>query len=217
MQESFFSSVLLNYRNIIAHVERLVEGLLRRQREDHTDEAPIIRSIGDVILEAALEWGDDYVYYAVNLPFAKERLKQERKANPAFDQFVSVCIFFLPTSPNSSLFEVISRYSPVGQTPESSSLILSILGQPIGCYGIPSSCEKSSSTLPTTMRTGRPLRPRWRFLHDRARRPMLASPTPTCVSSAGDTTLTWSSINTGPHTYVVFSLICHSYFLATGI
>lgn len=76
-----------NHRELAAHIRILVEKLHVRQREEN----PIVQTIGDIFLSAALEWGEAYNTYLVNYPLAISRVKREILVNPRFKTFVEAC------------------------------------------------------------------------------------------------------------------------------
>lgn len=61
------------------------EALLQRQRE----QGPVIQNIGDVVINAALDWGPAYCHYARYYPFADATIKAEKARNTTFDQFLT--------------------------------------------------------------------------------------------------------------------------------
>ena len=75
-----------NYRQLIDQVGRFLENLHQRQR----DEFPVIQTVGDIFLDAALDWGDAFVRYIVNYPLAIARVKRETAINSRFREFVEV-------------------------------------------------------------------------------------------------------------------------------
>lgn len=86
-RDDFIKEVFGNFRELIGHVKNFVERLHIRQRE----ESPIIRSIGDIFLEAALEWQDAFVTYVSAYPIAKSRIGREQTVNPRFRDFLERC------------------------------------------------------------------------------------------------------------------------------
>jgi hypothetical protein len=61
-----------------------------RQRE----EAPVIKRIGDVFLDAATEFRLAYPIYVGHLPLAEKRMKDEVENNPEFRLFLEVLFSF---------------------------------------------------------------------------------------------------------------------------
>lgn len=86
-RDDFIREVFGNHRELVAHVKVFVEKLHIRQRE----ESPIIRSIGDIFLDAALEWQDAFVTYVSAYPIAKSRITREQSVNPRFRDFLEAC------------------------------------------------------------------------------------------------------------------------------
>ncbi len=72
-RDDFIREVFGNHRELAIHIRALVERLHIRQREEN----PIIQTIGDLFLSAALDWGDAYTTYLINYPLAISRVKRE--------------------------------------------------------------------------------------------------------------------------------------------
>ncbi|PWN29409.1 hypothetical protein BDZ90DRAFT_230285 [Jaminaea rosea] len=86
-RDDFIREVFGNHRELVSHVKAFVEKLHIRQRE----ESPIIRSIGDIFLDAALEWQEAFVTYVSAYPIAKSRIGREQSINPRFRDFLEAC------------------------------------------------------------------------------------------------------------------------------
>ncbi|UZJ52746.1 hypothetical protein CBS101457_002066 [Exobasidium rhododendri] len=86
-REDFIREVFSNHRELVGHISKLVERLHVRQREEN----PIINSIGDIFLDAALEWGGAFETNMTNFPLAKNRILREASINPRFKDFLEVC------------------------------------------------------------------------------------------------------------------------------
>ncbi|EPQ31558.1 uncharacterized protein PFL1_00891 [Pseudozyma flocculosa PF-1] len=86
-RDAFIAEVFGNHLELTAHIRQLVERLHVRQREEN----PIVQTIGDIFLGAALDWGDAYVQYLVHYPLAISRVKREMAINPRFKAFVETC------------------------------------------------------------------------------------------------------------------------------
>ncbi|SPO21830.1 related to ROM2 - GDP/GTP exchange factor for Rho1p [Ustilago trichophora] len=86
-RDDFIREVFGNHRELAAHIRVLVERLHIRQREEN----PIVQTIGDLFLSAALDWGEAYTTYLVNYPLAISRVKREISINPRFKAFVEAC------------------------------------------------------------------------------------------------------------------------------
>lgn len=65
---------------------RLLEVMYVRQRE----QAPVVKGIGDIFLDAATEFRMVYPTYVGNLPNAEKRMKDEVEHNPEFKRFLEV-------------------------------------------------------------------------------------------------------------------------------
>lgn len=86
-RDTFLREVFGNHLELTAQIRELVERLHIRQRE----ESPIIQTIGDLFLSAALDWGQVYNAYLINYPLAISRVKREMSVNPRFKTFVEAC------------------------------------------------------------------------------------------------------------------------------
>ncbi|CAD6899902.1 unnamed protein product [Tilletia controversa] len=85
--DDFVKVVFGNHRQLASHIRGLVEELHVRQAEQH----PIVRSVGDLFLNAALSWREEYCAAIANYPFAANRVQKEVLKNPAFDTFLKEC------------------------------------------------------------------------------------------------------------------------------
>ncbi|WFD30797.1 Rho guanine nucleotide exchange factor [Malassezia sp. CBS 17886] len=85
--DEFCAVVFGNCMQLQAHITAFVDRLHERQRE----EFPLVQGIGDVCLDAVLEWGDAYIAYVEHYPIALDRLKREVAANARMRQFVDDC------------------------------------------------------------------------------------------------------------------------------
>lgn len=63
----------------------MLERLQKRQKESY-----VVNNIGDIFLECALEFGNDYVNYNGHFPLADNIIKIEKARNPEFKQFLEV-------------------------------------------------------------------------------------------------------------------------------
>ncbi|PWN53390.1 hypothetical protein IE53DRAFT_404637 [Violaceomyces palustris] len=86
-RDAFIAEVFSNHRELTEHIRLLVEMLHVRQREEN----PIVQTIGDIFLNAALRWGQAYNTYLVNYPIAISRVKREMAVNLRFKAFVEAC------------------------------------------------------------------------------------------------------------------------------
>lgn len=53
-------------------------------------DGPFVTAVGDLFLQAALAWSQDYIDYTVNSPFAELACKEEKTHNTAFNSFLMV-------------------------------------------------------------------------------------------------------------------------------
>ncbi|KAN0061414.1 Rho guanine nucleotide exchange factor [Thecaphora frezii] len=86
-RDAFIAEVFSNHLELTTHIRQLVERLHVRQREEN----PIVQTIGDIFLSAALDWGQAYTMYLINYPLAISRVKREISVNPRFKAFVETC------------------------------------------------------------------------------------------------------------------------------
>lgn len=86
-RDDFIREVFGNHRELVWHVRNFVEALHVRQRE----ESPIVVSIGDLFLDAALQWQSAFIAYVANYPIAKSRIGRETQINPRFREFIESC------------------------------------------------------------------------------------------------------------------------------
>lgn len=84
--DEFLSQTLLNISSIRDHSRSFLTALTTRQKE----KPYIVRAIGDVILQAALDWGKDYIAFTVGFPLAESYFKEEKATNPRFNDFLMV-------------------------------------------------------------------------------------------------------------------------------
>lgn len=85
--DSFVREVFSNHRELTGHIHSLVERLHVRQRED----GHVIQHIGDIYLNAALEWGGAFEVNMTSFPLAKYRLAREASKNPRVHDFLEQC------------------------------------------------------------------------------------------------------------------------------
>ncbi|KAK4698467.1 RHO1 GDP-GTP exchange protein 1/2, partial [Phenoliferia sp. Uapishka_3] len=72
------------------HSRRLVEALKTRQAKN-----PVVSGIGDILLEAALDWGKEYYEYLTGFPMAHALFAEEEGKNPRFKEHVMTTDFDL--------------------------------------------------------------------------------------------------------------------------
>ncbi|TFK71669.1 hypothetical protein BDN72DRAFT_957951 [Pluteus cervinus] len=85
--EEFIDEVFGNILDLRECNRHLLEVLYVRQRE----QAPVIQRIGDVFLDAAVEFRLAYPFYIAQHPAAEKRMKDEMDSNPAFRLFLEQC------------------------------------------------------------------------------------------------------------------------------
>ena len=85
--EIFLDEAFHNYRSLLEVHQRLLESLQQRQIEQH----PQIYSIGDLMLDAALNWHDAYMEYVTHYPIARAKVQEEAMKNPRFEAFLEDC------------------------------------------------------------------------------------------------------------------------------
>lgn len=88
--EEFIDDVFGNVLDLRECNRRLLEVLYVRQRE----QGPIIQKIGDIFLNAAVEFRLAYPTYIGHYLIAEKRLKDEIESNGGFKFFLEVC--FVP-------------------------------------------------------------------------------------------------------------------------
>lgn len=86
----FTNQVFANLDELRAYSGRFINILLARQRE----QTPVVQSIGDIILDAALEWGQAYMDYAEATVNGEYLVNEEKNRNSAFSTFLTVRLFF---------------------------------------------------------------------------------------------------------------------------
>ncbi|GAA5977124.1 hypothetical protein JCM21900_003491, partial [Sporobolomyces salmonicolor] len=80
---SFLSSVLLNISTIRLHSRAFLDALRAKQAEAH-----VVGGIGRLVLAAAVEWGPAYIQFTVGFPMADWCFKEEKRANPRFNELL---------------------------------------------------------------------------------------------------------------------------------
>ncbi|KAM0753197.1 hypothetical protein T439DRAFT_378904 [Meredithblackwellia eburnea MCA 4105] len=76
---TFLNAILLNYAELREHSRKFLDNLKARQAQ-----APVLSGLGDLLLDAALEWGPAYVRYVSDYPWAHVFLNEELASNPRF-------------------------------------------------------------------------------------------------------------------------------------
>lgn len=82
----FCNRVFANLDELRLHAGRLSEALVARQKE----QSPLVHGVGDLILDAALEWGTAYTEYMESMAIGEQMFEQEKARNPAFRAFLQV-------------------------------------------------------------------------------------------------------------------------------
>lgn len=85
--DDFIDDIFGNILDLRECNRRLLEVLIVRQRE----EGPVILRIGDIFLEAAMEFKYAYPEYLGHYPISEKRLAEAIESNPAFNAFLEVC------------------------------------------------------------------------------------------------------------------------------
>ncbi|OAW00133.1 hypothetical protein PTTG_08077 [Puccinia triticina 1-1 BBBD Race 1] len=81
----FKEKVVSNVLEIRDHNRVLLQNLLIRQQDQH----PLVKGIGDVILNSALEWGQDYIRYTSDHVFGEVEVNDEKTRNPSFAELIN--------------------------------------------------------------------------------------------------------------------------------
>ncbi|RIA91851.1 CNH domain-containing protein [Glomus cerebriforme] len=84
--DHFIQEVFYNVFDIRKYNKVMLERLQKRQKESH-----VVNNIGDIFLECALEFGNDYVKYNGHFPLSDNTIKIEKTKNPEFKQFLEQC------------------------------------------------------------------------------------------------------------------------------
>ncbi|KAI8457720.1 CNH domain-containing protein, partial [Phakopsora pachyrhizi] len=81
----FLEKVVSNVLEVRGHNRVMLQNLLARQHDQH----PIVKGIGDVVLNSALEWGSDYIRYTSDHVFGEVEVNEEKGRNPMFAQLLN--------------------------------------------------------------------------------------------------------------------------------
>ncbi|PLW29207.1 hypothetical protein PCASD_14619 [Puccinia coronata f. sp. avenae] len=81
----FKEKVVSNVLEIRDHNRVLLQNLLIRQQDQH----PLVKGIGDVILNSALEWGQDYIRYTSDHVFGEAEVNEEKTRNLTFAELIN--------------------------------------------------------------------------------------------------------------------------------
>ena len=93
----FSNQVFANLDELRSHSARLIAAFQVRQREQN----PVVTAIGDIILDAALEWGQAYMDYADAQVMGEYLVNEEKNQNSAFSTFLAVRTWSCSTLPIS--------------------------------------------------------------------------------------------------------------------
>lgn len=85
--DHFIYEVFSNHVDLVEIHRSLVRALHKRQREQH----PVVDSITDCVLDAALNWDEAYETYMPHYPYAKNAYDEEIMMNEKFADFVTAC------------------------------------------------------------------------------------------------------------------------------
>lgn len=83
----FSNQVFANLDELRSHSSRLIAAFQVRQREQN----PVVNAIGDIVLDASLEWGQAYMDYADAQVMGEYLVNEEKTQNSAFSTFLAVC------------------------------------------------------------------------------------------------------------------------------
>ncbi|CAG8438590.1 10628_t:CDS:10 [Funneliformis caledonium] len=84
--DNFIQDVFYNVFEIRKHNKVMLGRLQKLQKENY-----VVNNIGEIFLECALEFGNDYVTYNGNFPHADNTIKIEKARNPEFKRFLEQC------------------------------------------------------------------------------------------------------------------------------
>jgi hypothetical protein len=82
----FSNQVFANLDELRSHSARLIAAFQVRQRE----QSPVVDAIGDILLDAALEWGQAYIDYTDAQVLGEHLVNEEKTQNSAFSTFLAV-------------------------------------------------------------------------------------------------------------------------------
>lgn len=84
--DHFIRVAFSDVARVLERNRALLERMRVRQREQH----PIVMAIGDVVLDAALEWGQAYVKVISDTVWGEVEVNEERVKNPALETLFQV-------------------------------------------------------------------------------------------------------------------------------
>ncbi|KAG6842316.1 hypothetical protein C0991_010604 [Blastosporella zonata] len=120
--QAFIDQVFGNLSSILAQHQRLLAELFERQREQH----PLVQSVADIILDAALksDFRSAYETYIKHYPLSESFHRTELKRNPGYQQFMQ-SVSADPRIRKRDLVTFISR--PVTRLPRLNLVLEQIL------------------------------------------------------------------------------------------
>ncbi|KZT20157.1 hypothetical protein NEOLEDRAFT_1141126 [Neolentinus lepideus HHB14362 ss-1] len=116
----FVKEVFYNLDEILAHHQRMLGALYKRQGEQH----PILQSVADIVLDACLLFRNEYEMYIKHYPLAEGRYRSELRRNPAYAQFMSQTSSD-PRTSKRDLLDFLSR--PITRLPRLRLLLQQVL------------------------------------------------------------------------------------------
>ena len=84
---SFVADVFGLVDPLYQHIAVFVDRLHERQRE----QGIVVQTLGDIVVQSALEWADAYTSYVAHYPYAQARVKVEAASNARMQQFIDDC------------------------------------------------------------------------------------------------------------------------------
>ncbi|PLW16274.1 hypothetical protein PCANC_16860 [Puccinia coronata f. sp. avenae] len=73
----------------LGEIRKSSRNFLKRLRHRQQNQQPLVKSIGDVILSAALEWGPAYIRYAADHPLGELEIERQISQNLLFAEHIS--------------------------------------------------------------------------------------------------------------------------------
>ncbi|TFK47790.1 hypothetical protein OE88DRAFT_1705430 [Heliocybe sulcata] len=116
----FIKEVFYNLDEILAHHQRMLGALYKRQTEQH----PIVQSVADIILDTCLLFQNEYETYIKHYPLAEGRHRSELRRNPMYAQFIGHTSSD-PRTSKRDLLDYLSR--PITRLPRLRLLLEQVL------------------------------------------------------------------------------------------
>ncbi|WFD43859.1 Rho guanine nucleotide exchange factor [Malassezia psittaci] len=85
--DRFVDTVFGNHSELLSYISVFCDRLQERQRE----QSPLVETVGDLVVEAALEWGSAYTTYVQHYPVALHTLKHTVATSARMAKFVDDC------------------------------------------------------------------------------------------------------------------------------